>query len=374
MTGFLIYGGYMISLNVTSKKNDAYEIVITNNFSGLKERLETLFPDSAKVCIVTDSNVGPLYYDEIVSLLPDYLTAYRFDIAAGEASKCFDNALKMVDFLFNNSFNRKDFCIALGGGVTGDLTGFAASIYKRGIDFVQIPTSLLAMTDSSIGGKTAVDYNGVKNIVGAFNMPKLVYAALDCLNTLPEREFYAGFAEIMKAGLGFDAKFYEWILSNIYEICEKDTETLEYMLSTAVNIKKMVVEKDPFENGDRALLNLGHTIGHAIETVYQGELIHGECVALGCVAAAYISWKKDMIPMDDYYEIRDMFVPFNLPISIVTDKEQEILKVLKQDKKNTANSVNMILFKKIGKAIMVKGIEDELILQAIDEINYKEEE
>lgn len=364
----------MVTLNVKATKKDLYDIIITSDFALLKEKIEEVCPDAGKVCIVTDSNVGPLYYDTIASLLSDKYTVCKFEIPAGEASKCMDNVLKIQDFLFKENFTRKDFAIALGGGVTGDLTGFAASIYKRGINFVQIPTSLLAMTDSSIGGKTAVDYNGVKNILGAFHMPVLVYAALDTLNTLPEREFYAGFAEIMKAGLGFDSKFYEWLLSHIYEICEKDTETLEYMLNTAVNIKRMVVEKDPFENGDRALLNLGHTIGHAIETDFAGEYLHGECVALGCVAAAFISWKMDMIPMEDYYEIRDMFVPFNLPISMVKDDMSNILEILKADKKNTGKSINMVLFKKIGKAVLVKDISRELIEAALAELNYREED
>lgn len=364
----------MVTLNVKAAKKDLYDIVITDNFSLLKDKITEVCPDASRVCIVTDSNVGPLYYEKIAELISDKYSVFKFEIPAGEASKCMDNVLKIQDFLFENNFTRKDFAIALGGGVTGDLTGFAASIYKRGISFIQIPTSLLAMTDSSIGGKTAVDYNGIKNILGAFHMPALVYASLDTLSTLPEREFYAGFAEIMKAGLGFDSKFYEWLLSHIYEICEKDMETLEYMLNTAVNIKRMVVERDPFENGERALLNLGHTIGHAIETDFKGEYLHGECVALGCVAAAYISWKMDMISMDDYYEIRDMFVPFNLPISMIKDDMTNILQILKADKKNTGKSINMVLFKKIGKAVLVNDISPELISAALDELNYKEED
>lgn len=364
----------MVSINVKATKKDIYDIVITQDFSLLREKIEEVCPDASKVCIVTDSNVGPLYFDTIESLLSDRYNVIKFEITAGEASKCMDNVLKLQELFFKENFSRKDFAIALGGGVTGDLTGFAASIYKRGIPFIQVPTSLLAMTDSSIGGKTAVDYNGVKNIVGAFHMPSLVYASLEVLNTLPEREYYSGFAEIMKMALGFDAKFYEWLLSNIYEICDKDSSTLEYMLDTAVNIKRMVVEKDPFENGDRALLNLGHTIGHAIETDFKGEYLHGECVALGCVAAAYISWKMDMIPMEDYYEIRDMFVPFNLPISIVKDNMSNILEILKADKKNIGKSINMVLFKKIGKAVLVNDISRSLIEEALSELNFKEED
>ena len=154
---------------------------------------------------------------------------------------------------------------ALGGGVVGDMTGFAAATYLRGIDFIQIPTTLLAQVDSSIGGKTGVDFDSYKNMVGAFHMPRLVYMNLDTLQTLDARQYYSGFAEIMKHGLIKDAKYYEWLISNMYEICERDPETLLSMIKRSCEIKKAVVENDPTEQGERALLNFGHTIGHAIE-------------------------------------------------------------------------------------------------------------
>ncbi len=154
---------------------------------------------------------------------------------------------------------------ALGGGVVGDMTGFAAATYLRGVDFVQIPTTLLAQVDSSIGGKTGVDIDSYKNMVGAFHMPRLVYMNLDTLQTLDARQYYSGFAEIMKHGLIKDAKYYEWLISNMYEICERDPETLLSMIKRSCEIKKAVVENDPTEQGERALLNFGHTIGHAIE-------------------------------------------------------------------------------------------------------------
>ena len=233
---------------------------------------------------------------------------------------------------------------------------------------------MLAQADSSIGGKTGVDFDSYKNMVGAFKMPRLVYMNLSVLKTLEERQFYSGFAEVMKSALIKDAPFYEWLIENMYEICERDLNTLEEMVIRTCSIKKMVVEKDPTEQGDRALLNLGHTIGHAIEKYKNFELYHGECVALGTVAAAYISWKKEMLSMEEFYEIRDMFVPFYLPISVENIDPQEILKLTKSDKKMEAGTIKIILLKKIGKAVIDRTVTDEEILAAIEEINFSEED
>ena len=268
---------------------------------------------------------------------------------------------------------RKDLLIALGGGVTGDITGFAAATYLRGIDFIQIPTSLIAQSDSSIGGKTGVDFDGFKNMVGAFYMPRLVYMNVSVLKTLDDRQFFSGFAEVMKHGLIKDGGFYEWLLENMYEICDRDTDTLLEMIERSCKIKKLVVEKDPAEKGERALLNFGHTIGHAIEKARNFTLTHGECVALGAVAAAFISWKHELLSKDEYYEIRDMFVPFNLPISIENINPEEILQLTKSDKKVEGDFVKFILLKKAGKAIIDKTVTDDDILNAVAEIHYVED-
>lgn len=178
----------------------------------------------------------------------------------------------------------------------------------------------------------------------------------------------------MKHGLIKDAAFYEWLIENMYEICEKDMTVLQEMLIRSCSIKKMVVEKDPTEQGERAILNFGHTIGHAIEKARNFELYHGECVALGAVAAAYISWKREMLSMEEYYEIRDMFVPFYLPISIDNIEPEEILRLTKSDKKMEAGHIKFVLLKKIGKAVLDSTVTDEEILAAINEIYFSEED
>jgi 3-dehydroquinate synthase len=203
-------------------------------------------------------------------------------------------------------------------------------------------------------------------------MPKLVYMNISTLQTLDERQFASGFAEIMKHGLIKDQDFYTWLIENMYEITDREPETLAEMVTTSCGIKKAVVEKDPTEKADRVLLNFGHTLGHAIEKAKNFELLHGECVALGCVAAAFISWKKEMISMEEYYEIRDMFVPFNLPISIEDLDPQEVIKLSKSDKKADSDKVRFILLKKIGKAVVDMTVTDDEMLAALDEIIYIE--
>lgn len=356
-------------------KKPCYDIVFSQSFDDLLPELELLNIGEKRVCIITDSNVEKLYGHELKNLLSDKckkVVLYTFP--AGEENKNLDTVKKVYECLILEQFDRKDLLIALGGGVVGDLTGFVAATYLRGVDFVQIPTTLLAQADSSIGGKTGVDFDGYKNMVGAFNMPKLVYMNLSTLTTLEGRQFFSGFAEIMKHGLIKDSEYYVWLIENMYEICERNLDTLQEMVMRSCMVKKLVVEKDPTEKGDRALLNFGHTIGHAIEKAKNFELYHGECVALGAVAAAYISWKKDMISMEEYYEIRDMFVPFYLPITVDGIKPEEIVALTKSDKKMQHGKIKFVLLKRIGKAVIDDTVTDEEMLAAVKEIYFSEED
>ncbi len=362
-------------LPILYNKKPCYDIVFSKSFEELTEELQDLAVDKKRLCIVTDSNVDKLYGEELLTLLSKIcVKAVKYVFPAGEENKTLDTVKEIYKFLIEEGFDRKDMLVALGGGVVGDLTGYTAATYLRGIDFIQIPTTLLAQADSSIGGKTGVDFDGYKNMVGAFKMPRLVYMNLSVLKTLDDRQFFAGFAEIMKHGIIKDAIFYEWLIEKMYEICERDLDTLEEMVMRSSGVKKLVVEKDPTEQGDRALLNLGHTIGHAIEKAKNFELYHGECVALGIVAAAFISWKKELLNMDEYYEIRDMFVPFYLPISVDGIDPAEILRLTKSDKKMEAGKIKFVLLKKIGKAVIDTTVTDEEILAAINEINFSEED
>ena len=311
-------------MTINYDKKPCYDILFTASFEDLPEELLKLDSKDRKVCIITDSHVESLYGTELL----DRITPF---------------CLKAVTYL-------------------------------RGVDFIQIPTTLLAQCDSSIGGKTGVDFEGYKNMVGAFYMPKLVYMNVSVLGTLDDRQFYGGFAEVMKHGLIKDSNFYEWLLDKMYEIHERNPETMLEMVQKSCLIKKLVVEKDPTEKGDRALLNFGHTIGHAIEKAKNFNMTHGECVALGCVAAAYISWKHEWLSMEEYYEIRDMFVPFNLPITIEDIDPEEILALTKSDKKAENGSIKFVLLKKVGKAVIDRNVTDDDILNAVKEILYVEDE
>ena len=365
----------MERISVMYHRKPGYDIVFTHSIDELPTELEAFECKGRKICIVTDSKVDEIYGEQLLGILGGCCKkVVKYAFPNGEKNKNLDTVREIYRFLIEEKFDRKDLLIALGGGVVGDTTGFVAATYLRGIDFIQIPTTLLAQADSSIGGKTGVDFDSYKNMVGAFKMPILVYMNLSTLTTLDERQYFSGFAEIMKHGLIKDSMFYEWLIENMYEICERDIKVLEEMLIRSCNVKKMVVEKDPTEQGDRALLNFGHTIGHAIEKAKNFELYHGECVALGAVAAAYISWKKELLSMDEYYEIRDMFVPFYLPISVDNIDPQEILKYTKSDKKMDSGRIKFVLLKKIGKAVIDQTVTDEEILAAINEINFSEED
>lgn len=361
-------------LTIHQNRKPIYDIVFTDGFLELPQCLEELGYQGRNAVIVTDTTVQPLYADAVAAEVNKVCARCLIHaFPAGESNKNMDTVLKILAEMVEEKIGRKDLIIALGGGVVGDVAGFAAAIYMRGIDVIQIPTTLLSQVDSSVGGKTGVDFEQYKNMVGAFKMPRLVYSNCETLSTLDARQFYSGMAEVLKYGLIMDASFYEWILSKMYEIHDRDHAVLTEMVRHCCTCKQRIVERDPFEEGDRALLNFGHTIGHAIEKYKNFELLHGECVALGAVAAAYISWKREKLSTEEYYEIRDMFVPFKLPITVEEIDPEEILKLTKSDKKASSGQLKFILLKKVGKAYIDTMITDEEILAGIREILYTED-
>lgn len=362
-------------MTINYEKKPSYDIVFTKNFDLLLDELQALHIEDRRVAVIADSCTGKMFGGTVYDILNGHCRkVILHSFTAGESNKTLDTVKEIYKVLIEEEFDRKDLLIALGGGVVGDITGYAAATYLRGVDFVQIPTTLIAQSDSSIGGKTGVDFDGYKNMVGAFHMPKLVYMNVSVLKELDDRQFYAGFAEVMKHGLIRDAMFYEWLLDHMYEIHDREEEVLEEMIMRSCTVKKLVVEKDPKEQGERALLNFGHTIGHAIEKAMHFEMLHGECIALGMVAAAYISWKHNWLSMEEYYEVRDMFVPFNLPISIDSIDPEEILRLTKADKKMESGQIKFVLLKKVGKAVIDRTVTDEDILNAVHEIYFSDED
>lgn len=371
-------------LAVSFQKKPCYDIVLEHSFERLPEELLLLFQgedgdnslEKRNLCVITDRNVDALFGSEIKELLQGICKELFFYVfSAGEEHKTLETVSDIYRFLIEKRITRKDMLIALGGGVVGDIVGFAAASYLRGIDFIQIPTTLLAQVDSSIGGKTGVDFEQYKNMVGAFHMPRLVYTNVSVLKELEERQFASGFAEIMKHGLIKDGKYYEWLLENIYEINDRDMDVLREMVYRSCVIKKKVVEKDPTEKGERALLNFGHTIGHGIEKASNFTLLHGECVALGCIAAANISYMRHLIEEDEYLEIRDMFVPFGLPITLrnIDFTAEEVVENTKSDKKNASGTLRFILLNRLGKAVIDENVTEKELLQAVEDLIIHEE-
>lgn len=355
-------------ITVNYEQKPCYDIELQQDFKALPEKLKALGYENRKVCIVTDSNVGKLYLQELIEQLEPLCSkciSYVFE--AGESSKNTDTVGKVYEHLILNAFDRKDLLVALGGGVVGDLTGFTAATYLRGIDFVQVPTSLLAQVDSSIGGKTGVDFMQYKNMVGAFYMPKLVYMNLSALKTLPERQISSGMGEIIKHGLIKDTSYFSYLKENSSKIKALDMSALEELVYGSCEVKRKVVENDPKEQGERALLNFGHTLGHAIEKLSEFSLYHGECVALGMVGAGYISWNLGHITKEQLAMIEETIQSYGLPIraSEFSHTSEEILAATKLDKKMESGKVKFIVLEEIGNAVITKELTDEEILSSI---------
>lgn len=356
----------MRTIEIRKGEKKIYDICLDNSYGHLREKLEELGVPGRKVCIVTDSQVAPLYLKEIANLcsgLASKVTHFVFE--AGEASKNLTVIEKIYEKLIIEKFDRKDYIIALGGGVTGDMAGYAAATYLRGIDFIQLPTTLLSQVDSSIGGKTGVDFQQYKNMVGAFHQPALVYMNLNTLKTLDDRQLCAGMAEVIKHGLIKNSGYYEWIKAHTAMILEKDYDTLEHMIYESCLIKGGVVERDPKEQGERALLNFGHTIGHSVEKLKDFEWLHGECVALGMAAAAAISAGKGLISGDTCQDIKEVLTAFHLPVRVDGLDPEDILAATKSDKKMDGGKVKFILLESPGNAFIDREVSDKEILEGI---------
>lgn len=353
-------------ITVHYNEKPIYDIAIEKDFSKLAMKVSELGISGRKLCIVTDSNVGELYADEVKNELEKTGNAvFVYTFRAGEASKNLNTVEDVYEYLIINKFDRKDMIVALGGGVVGDLAGFTAATYLRGIDFIQVPTSLLAQVDSSIGGKTGVDFRAYKNMVGAFHQPRLVYMNLSVLGSLSERLFNSGFGEIIKHGFIRDKEYYTWLKENIQHIKSHDYDALENMIAISCNIKRRVVELDPTEKGDRALLNFGHTLGHAIEKLKNFSLMHGQCVALGSLAASYLSMRRGQITEAELTAIKEANIAFGLPVSVEGVTPEEVVATTRSDKKMEAGKVKFILLNSIGDACIDRSVTDQEMEDAV---------
>ncbi len=355
-------------LAVTFNRKFAYDIVLEEDFSGLIHEMRVLDLDSRKVCIVTDNNVSKLYLKEVKSELERISQkVVVFEFHEGEENKTLDTVRFAYEKLVTEQFERKDILIALGGGVVGDVTGFIAATFLRGIRFVQIPTTLLSQVDSSIGGKTGVDFDSYKNMVGAFYMPSLVYINISTLHTLNRREFSSGMGEVIKHALIRDLSYLEFIEAHTKEILSLDHEIMMKLVYESAGIKKEVVEADPMEEGLRKILNFGHTFGHAIEKYKKFKLSHGACVALGMLGALHIGMEKGEIRSEEVARVENVLAAFRLPLNDEFNPKK-ILEYTKNDKKMEVGKIKFILLKTLGEAYISSSVDEATMLAALEKI------
>jgi len=317
------------------------------------------------VLLLTNTIVGPLYAERVNASLPGRRIV-DVRLPDGEQHKTLENVARVLDALVANRFGRDSLAIALGGGVVGDLCGFTAACYQRGIAFAQLPTTLLAQVDSSVGGKTGVNHPGGKNLIGAFHQPGFVVADTSTLATLPPRELRAGLAEVIKYGLVFDADFLTWLESNMPRLLKLDAECLAYAIRRSCELKADVVRRDEREQGDRALLNLGHTFGHAIESATgYTEWLHGEAVATGMLIAADMSEKIGLLRRDDVERVRELLARAGLdlrPPRIGADRALDYMRV---DKKVKGGRIRLILLRQLGQGIFTADYPDEALMKTL---------
>ncbi len=344
-----------------------YPIYFENSFENLLLAFKNANLINRKACIIVDSNTK-LYGEQILNILKTNMEAYIFEFEAGEKNKNLNTIQSMYEFFLENHLDRKSVIVALGGGVVGDMAGFASATYMRGIDFIQIPTSVLAQVDSSVGGKVGVDFKGTKNIIGAFYQPKFVYININTLETLPKREFSAGMAEVIKYGMIINKDFYNYINENKTKILSMDKDTLKYISKSCCEFKADIVSKDEKETGLREILNFGHTFGHAIETLLEFKLVHGECVSIGMVCIMYLCLKRNIITSNEFENFKQLLLDFDLPINLTGINPEEVYNQMFLDKKVSNNKLNFVLLNKIGEAYTTKDINKDDIIEAINYI------
>ena len=358
-----------VSLPASGSPNICYDIHIG---AGLLRSCAPFLSPLLKrpfVAIVTDENVAQAHLENLTQTLDSAgISHITKIIPPGEASKSFTELETLVDWLLDNKVERQDMVIAFGGGVIGDLTGFAASTLRRGVRFTQIPTTLLAQVDSSVGGKTGINVPQGKNLVGAFHQPSLVLADLDVLQTLPDREFRAGYAEIVKYAAICDRPFFDWLESNLDALKNRDNQAMSYAIEKSCQTKADIVAQDEKEHGARALLNLGHTFAHAYEnlTGYSDNLLHGEAVGLGMAQVAHLSVDLGLCPETDAQALVNHLASAGLPISQTDVKggpfeATNLVNAMAQDKKVSQGVMTFILMKAIGKAFITNDVSAKQI-------------
>ena len=319
-----------------------------------------------RLAIITNDVVAPLYLEKLTASLKQAgKQVISIVLPDGEQEKNWESLMKIFDFLMQNKCDRKTTLVALGGGVIGDMTGYAAASFMRGVPFVQVPTTLLAEVDSSVGGKTGINHPLGKNMIGAFYQPEAVLADTSTLNTLPDKELSAGLAEVIKYGPIIDAKFFDWIERNIEKLLSRDSVALAYAIKRSCEIKADIVRQDERESGIRALLNFGHTFGHAIEAgLGYGKWLHGEAVGCGMVMAADLSWRMELLDENSRDRISNLVEKAGLPTIAPDLGNDRWIELMEVDKKNVGGEIQFVLLKSMGSAFVTR-VPENLLLETL---------
>ena len=358
----------MITLNVDLGER-SYPIFIGQELLA-DPSLITPYISGRQVVIVTNETIAPLYLDKVLRLFSGY-QCETVILPDGEVYKTYDGILPIIDRLMEKQFDRRVSLIALGGGVIGDMTGYAAAIYRRGVNFIQIPTTLLAQVDSSVGGKTGVNHPLGKNMIGAFHQPQCVIADTSTLNTLDDRQLSAGLAEVIKYALINNRSFFDWLSNNMPALINREADALAYAIEFSCQDKADVVAADEREEGQRALLNLGHTFGHAIETgLGYGNCLHGEAVAIGMVMAADLSVRHGWIDSTVQQQIISLIEQAKLPTQVPTDHDvqisvQKFTELMAGDKKVLDGQLHLVLMNALGSSIITSDFDVEKLNQTL---------
>ena len=349
-------------------RNYSYPIYIGKNLFDIPNICEPT--NGKKVLIITNEVVEPLFLSQIVNRYQEKFEVETFILPNGEEYKTIDSVLKIIDFALLFGMDREGTFIALGGGVIGDITGFAASIYMRGITYIQIPTTLMAMVDSSVGGKTGINHPYGKNMIGSFYQPIKVIIDIDFLRTLPFREYISGCSEIIKYGLIHNISFYHWLENNVDQIKSRHDSSLCYMIHQSCSSKAEIVSKDEKELGNRAKLNLGHTFGHAIEkNLGYGTWLHGEAVAVGILMSMRLSFHMNLLDIVWLYRVHNLLTQFELPTSLPNDHQintNHFINAMMLDKKNKNGTITCILLTEpLGTSRIINNINNDLLIPII---------
>lgn len=355
-----------IDVNLESKK---YPVFITNNFDSINLYLDE-HKINEKILIVTDQKIDELYSKEFLSRLKNK-NPIVFKMKEGEHSKNLETISSIYDTCFHNNFTRSSAIIALGGGVIGDTAGFAASTYMRGIKFIQVPTTIIADVDSSIGGKVGVNFQGIKNLIGAFYHPEFIYINTSVLRTLEKRQVVSGIAEVIKYAILFDSTFFNYLEENSTGLLNLESDRLKYVIKKCINMKLKAIQNDIHDRNERQILNFGHTLGHVIESISSHGVYHGEAIALGMMYECILSNISNILSESEMMNIFRLLGKFGLIFNFSFGTTSEIFKIMRHDKKAEGGNNRFIFPNSIGNCTIVQGLKEDKLVKGLQMLkNY----